>query len=243
MKKLVFILALAALAATGANAQRIVNNPDNKPFWGIRASLDISCPTDVTYKAGSLKMTEDPFGNGTGFSVGAIYNLPIVANFYFEPGVSFFYNTWKWNDDALDVVKGVKLKHNSLRQSGIRIPLNLGYHFDFTDDFKVSIFTGPQLEVGFHCDSYVTAEASVGNLSTEAHETYSMYKDYDDDGPAFNRFQAYWNIGVGFTYQKFYLGVTGSLGMTNLVHSQDLDKDESVKSHINRCSIALGYNF
>ena len=45
MKKLLFSLSIAALAATGANAQRIINNPDNKPFWGIRASLDISNPT------------------------------------------------------------------------------------------------------------------------------------------------------------------------------------------------------
>ncbi len=57
---------------------------------------------------------------------------------------------------------------------------------------------------------------------------------------ALNRFQAYWNIGVGFTYRKFYLGVTGQLGMTDFVHNE---KGEDVKSHTNRCSIALGYNF
>lgn len=244
MKKLVFGLALAALAATGANAQRVINNPDNKPFWGVRASLDISCPTDVTYKYKGDKESEKVFGNGTGFSIGAVYNLPIVANFYFEPGVSLFYNTWKWNEgDLLDDIDGVDLKHNSLRQTGMRIPLNLGYHFDFTDDFKVSIFTGPQLELGFHCDSYVTAEAKVGGKTFESHNAYSMYKDYDDEGPALNRFNMAWNIGVGFTYQKFYLGVTGSLGMTHLVHTQDLDKDESVTSHMNTVGIALGYNF
>lgn len=239
MKKLLFSLSIAALAATGANAQRIINNPDNKPFWGIRASLDISNPTELKYD--DFKF--DAFDKGVGFSVGAVYNIPIVANLYFEPGVSLFYNTWKWTyieDFIGELPSNFKTKHNSLRQTGIRIPLNLGYHFDFTKDFKVSVFTGPQLEAGFSCDSYVTAEAKAGNFSKEIHVASSYYKDYDDEGPALNRFQAYWNIGVGFTYQKFYLGVTGQLGMTDFVHNE---KGEDVKSHMNRCSIALGYNF
>ncbi len=242
MKKMILGLALAAFAVTGASAQRIVNNPDNKPFWGVRASLDITCPTDVTYKYKSSKEKMDLMDNGCGFSVGAVYNLPIVANFYFEPGVSFFYNTWKWNDKGyFDDLDGIDLKHNSIRQSGLRIPLNLGYHFDFTDDFKVSIFTGPQLEVGFHCDSYVTAEAKVGGTTLESHEAYSLYKD--NDGTKFNRFNVDWNIGVGFTYQKFYLGVTGSLGLTNMLHVKDLDDDEKEYFHKNTVGIALGYNF
>ena len=72
MKKLIFGLALAAFAVTGASAQRIVNNPDNKPFWGVRASLDVSCPTKATYKVGDNKASESIFKNGVGVSVGAV---------------------------------------------------------------------------------------------------------------------------------------------------------------------------
>ena len=230
MKKLILGAALAA-AAFGAHAQRVVNNPSNHPFWGIRASLDVSCPTNVTYKDEGFKETESLFKNGVGFSVGAIYHLPIVANFYFEPGLSFFYNTWankdlgELDEEDIDVVK-----NNSYRQTGLRIPLNFGYHFDFTDDFKVSIFTGPQLQVGLSCDQYFTAKA--GNL--EYHVAPSMYSG--DDG--FNRFNASWNVGVGFTYQHVYLGVTSSLEMTNMIRS-----DEDFTGRMNTVSIALGYNF
>lgn len=233
MKKLIFGLALAAFAVTGASAQRIVNNPDNKPFWGVRASLDVSCPTKATYKSGDFKESESLFKNGVGVSVGAIYHLPIVANFYFEPGASLFYNTWA---NKLDDEDSKYINHNSFRQTGIRIPLNLGYHFDFTDDFKVSVFTGPQLQVGFSCDNYVGAKVE----NVEYHEAPSMYSG--DEG--FNRFNASWNIGVGFTYSKFYLGITGSLEMTNMMrYKKEKGEDWSYTAHMNTLGIALGYNF
>lgn len=233
MKKLIFGLALAAFAVTGASAQRIVNNPDNKPFWGVRASLDVSCPTKATYKSGDYKESESVFKNGVGVSVGAIYHLPIVANFYFEPGASLFYNTWA---NKLDGEDSKYINHNSYRQTGIRIPLNLGYHFDFTDDFKVSVFTGPQLQVGFSCDNYVGAKVE----NVEYHEAPSMYSG--DEG--FNRFNASWNIGVGFTYSKFYLGITGSLEMTNMMrYKKEKGEDYSYTAHMNTLGIALGYNF
>lgn len=231
MKKLILGIALVAFAATGASAQRIVNNPDNKPFWGVRASLDISCPTKATYKEDGYKESASVFENGVGVSVGAIYNLPIVANFYFEPGISLFYNTWK---NKLEDTKYIN--HNSFRQTGMRIPLNLGYHFDFTDDFKVSVFTGPQLQVGFSCDDYVGAKVE----DVEYHEAPSMYSG--DEG--FNRFNLSWNIGVGFTYKHVYLGVTGSLEMTNMMrYKKESGDDFSYTAHMNTVGIALGYNF
>lgn len=240
MKKFAIALAVVALAASSASAQRIVNNPDNKPFWGVRASLDISCPTKATFKEDGYKESENLYKSGVGVSVGAIYNLPIVANFYFEPGVSLFYNTWKNNLDDLDKEYRDYINHNSYRQTGIRIPLNLGYHFDFTDDFKVSVFTGPQLQVGFSCDNYVGAKVESDGETFESHEAPSMYSG--DEG--FNRFNMSWNVGVGFTYKKLYLGVTGSMEMTNMMrYKKESGDDWSYTAHMNTVGIALGYNF
>lgn len=240
MKKLAIALAVVAMAAGSASAQRVVNNPDNKPFWGVRASLDISCPTKTTVKDGDFKESEKLLNNGVGFSVGAIYHLPIVANFYFEPGVSLFYNTWS---DKLDSDEKDDYKHNSYRQTGIRIPLNLGYHFDFTDDFKLSVFTGPQVQVGFSCDNYQTLkdewkwEWSDGGESK--HQAPSMYSG--DNG--FNRFNMSWNVGVGFTFKQMYLGVTGSLEMTNMMRIKNKPDNYDITTRMNTVGIALGYNF
>lgn len=85
------LILCAALVPSAAKAQDILtNNPDNAPYFGIRAGLDIACPGDIS--VGNVGL--DFFKNGAGFNVGGIYNLPVIANFYVEPGVSLFYNTY-----------------------------------------------------------------------------------------------------------------------------------------------------
>ena len=51
------------------------------------------------------------------------------------------------------------------------------------------------------------------------------------------RVDVLWGIGAGVTYQKFYVGVSGSLGMCNMMDESD------TKFHENRVSFTLGYNF
>lgn len=247
MKKLALVALFAASTIAMGNAQNVLNNPDNKPFWGVRASFDVSMPSKVTYEFDGEKEKSKDMKNGVGFSVGAIYNLPIVANFYFEPGVSLFYNTFKQNDDFIKDeidLPGVDLdiKHNSFRQFGMRIPLNLGYHFDFTDQFKLSVFTGPMLQVGFSCDNYQTIEAKAMGQTLKAHSAASAYKKYDGV-QLFNRFDCAWNVGVGFTYDKYYLGVSGAFGMCNMINKSVYDGDEKVKANMNTLQVTLGYNF
>lgn len=243
MKKFVSAVIIAATAFSGVQAQRIVNNPDNKGFWGVRASFDVSMPTKLSYDG--TKESERTFQNGVGFSVGAIYNLPIVANFYFEPGISFFYNTFKQNANFLeeefeDSPVGFDIKHNSYRQFGMRIPLNLGYHFDFTDNLKVAIFTGPMLQVGFSCDAYQTVELSAAGVKQTFHIAPSAYKKYVDE-QLFNRFDCAWNVGGSITYDKYYLGISGAIGMCNMLHKSM--NDDKLKAHMNTLQVTLGYNF
>ena len=59
---------------------------------------------------------------------------------------------------------------------------------------------------------------------------------YGDEG-GMKRVDVLWGIGAGVTYQKFYVGVSGSLGMCNMMDESD------TKFHENRVSFTLGYNF
>lgn len=242
MKKLIFAAAIALMSVSGISAQRIVNNPDNHSYWGVRAGLDVSGTTKFSISENNFSVKEGIFDPGCGFNVGVIYNMPIVANLYFEPGLTFYYNTFKLKTDGYDDENGgvkIDIKHASVRQSGMRIPLNFGYHFDFTKDFNVAVITGPQLEVGFSCDNYITVSASAGGLEAEEHDAYSLYNK--DSSLPLNRFNLYWNAGLQFNYRQFSLGVLGQFGLTNTVRHPD--KDDEGSMHINRCSINLGYNF
>lgn len=229
MKKLLLSLVAALTVAGAASAQNVVNNPNNRAYFGIRASYDLTCPG--SWKAHDHDM--DLFKNGSGLSVGLIYNQPIVANLYVEPGLNLYYNTTGLKlDGGFDELGDIiDVKHASLRSFGMRVPVMFGYHFDFLPNLNMSVFTGPELQVGFSNDSYITMDL---NGRKAFHEATS---EYGDDG-SMNRVDCKWKFGVGFNINtNYYVGLEGAVGMV------DLAKHENVTYHENRFSVTLGYNF
>lgn len=230
MKKLL-LSAFAAVMAFGVNAQSVVNNPDNKAYLGLRAALDVSIPGDFRYP----NAKEDVLDPGAGISLGVVYNVPLVANLFVEPGLNFYYNTQSIDvnmpsdgNEVADI-----LSNHSLRKFGMAIPVQFGYHFDF-GDMNISLFTGPVLNVGFSNDYYLTTKEVVG---LKEHLSGSMYSK-DNPLVQMKRFDCAWRFGVGFNYSKFYFGLSGDVGMLNMVNSVN-----DVKMHENLFQLTLGYNF
>lgn len=216
-------LVIGAVAFSASAQDRIFNNPDNKAYFGLRVAGEVTCPGDLTYSGIGI----DIYKNGGGIEFGAIYNLPVVANFYIEPGLKLYYNTYSANkflgdgfeyDESFDSL--------SMRKFGMRIPVMAGYHFDFTDNVKVSVFTGPELEIGLAAKEHLKEGA------------YSVSESVYGEMGGMNRIDLSWGFGAGVTYRKIYIGVSGTVGMLNM-----LKDGEGLKFHENRASITLGYNF
>lgn len=240
MKKSVIAFLTLALAATGAKAQDIFDNPNNHSFFGVRLSYELSAPGDITAPDSPQKLAV--FGNSSGFSVEGIYNLPLWKNLYFQPGVGIYYNTYSFDKTFVkDILEDddVNLKSASARQWGLRIPLHVGYNFDFTPDIRVAFFTGPEVNVSFKG------------------KTHFGIDKYSVDGPLFgndgylNRCDIKWRIGVGATLSDhYYVAVSGAIGMCDL--SRDVKYTDDVtgltiktntRMHSNLFDITLGYNF
>ena len=67
-----------------------------RSFLGVRVGLDISSAAN----GGGY------YSNKAGFSAGAVYNIPLWRNLYFEPGLSVFYNpfgTTSWDSYEVSV--------------------------------------------------------------------------------------------------------------------------------------------
>lgn len=223
MKKLLLSLALATACVVGASAQDyLLDNPSNRAYFGLRASGEITCPGNV--KTAGIGV--DMFKVGGGSEIGAIYNIPVVANFYIEPGLKLYYNTYSLKDIYLDEIDD-DITGYSVRKFGMRIPVNFGYHFDFTPDTKVYVFTGPELEVGF-----------VGKEHFKAFGMSDSLDIYGDDG-GMNRVDCLWGFGAGVSYQHVYFGVSGAVGLCNMIK----DGGDMFKFKENRVSFTLGYNF
>ncbi len=244
MKKTILLaLALLAGATSLSAASPVVNNPDNKPYLGVHVSAEASIPGNLSYS----NVKTNNFDPGAGVSVGAVYNIPIVANFTVEPGLELYYNTTKFNTED-PILQAAQWKSRSTRSFGMRVPVMLGYHFDFSKNFSLLVATGPVLKVGFSDDYYLTTETQVSDAARIAfrnHYSGSMYKDnaFTGAGPsnAYNRVDCAWRISVGTNFcQHYYVGISGDLGMVNQIkHANNGAYD--MKNNL--FQLTLGYNF
>lgn len=216
-------MALTVLAGATALAQNtVVNNPDNKAYFGVRVGGEVTCPGKITADNVGISV----FKNGGGVEFGGVYNVPVVANFYIEPGLKLFYNTYSLKKDFVSALESdIIFDSVSIKKFGMRIPVMAGYHFDFAGDFKVYVFTGPELEIGFSAKEYI-----------KGHNIEMSESVYGDDG-GMNRVNLLWGIGAGISYQHFYFGVNGGIGMLNML------SDSDAKFHESRVTFSVGYNF
>lgn len=211
-------LASVSLLAQGS----VFNNPANKAYFGIRAGGEITCPGNVS----AANVGVSVFKKGGGIEFGGIYNIPVVANFYIEPGLKLYYNTYSLKDEWIKAVQDdVILESLAVKKFGMRIPVMAGYHFDFIDDIKVSLFTGPELEIGFSAKETV-----------KGHNIESTGSLYGDEG-GMNRADLLWGVGAGIAFRHIYFGVSGALGMLNMFG------DSEVSFRENRVTFSVGYNF
>ncbi len=222
MKKLLVSIIFVVAVSMSAFAQNaIVNNPNNKAYFGIRVGGEVTCPGMISAHNVGIKC----FKNGGGVEFGGIYNIPVVANFYIEPGLKLYYDTYSLKKEFVGALQDdIIFNSLSLKKFGMRIPVMAGYHFDFTNDIKVSIFTGPELEVGF------SAKGVIKGYNIEMSENL-----YGENG-VMNRVNVLWGIGAGVSYQHFHFSVNGGFGMLNML-------DTCEKFHENRVTFSVGYNF
>lgn len=225
-----FLLPLVALGISTASASAadpIFDKMDIKPYWGVRVSYELSCPTSVSTDNGKL----DIYGNSSGVSFSGIYNMPVFNNLYFEPGLTIAYNTWSinkvWANGYLSDMfnSSVIVDDASVRMWDLRIPLLLGYRVGLLPSVRVSVFTGPELSLGLGSHSHY----SIDNVSVSE----GMYGSHGD----MNRTDVKWRFGVGADItQKFHVGISGAVGICDRVEGD-------AKMRNNLFDVTLGYNF
>lgn len=231
MKRILLSLIVAA-SAIAASAQDIFDSADNHSYFGVRLGYELSCPGDVK---GDGPEKFDVLKNSSGFSVGVIYNMPLWKNLYFEPGASIYYNTYGLdrelvegilNNNGLQLQPGYKLKSSSARQWGVRLDAIVGYKFNVLPELSLSLFTGPEFQLGLKGKTHVGVSEVSANGPL-----------YGKDG-YLNRCDVKWRFGVGATYLDHYtIAISGAAGMADQVRGSELSM------HSNLFDITLGYNF
>ncbi len=222
------IAALGAMASVESNAQDVLDAGEyNRPYLGLRISYE--SPIPGKWNLGGEKV--DMYKNGSGFDAGVVYNIPLWKNLYFEPGIELYYNAMGVDIETSgdpDGTPNITDINASVRRFGLRIPLLAGYRFDLAT-CSLYAFTGPVVEAGIIGRSHTSAKYNG--------ESYSEGSNYYVEG-GFKRLDVAWKIGAGVSINQYYIGLSGNLGMCNILRGYN-----GVSMRENLFQFTLGYNF
>lgn len=213
MKRITLSVALAIFGLACCFAQ----SEGNSTLWGVRAAVDYNFPSKWHYDGGSVKM----YSPGYGFTLGGVCNLYLGKGFYLEPGVSFFYDTYSFHDLVISDEPGGQLAVSpGLYKLGVRVPVVAGYTFDFSDQFSMCAYTGPEFSYAF--GGKVKYDKNYSGISDELFGEFQRRADVA------------WKVGIGFPYKSFMVSVDVALGITDNLKSK-------MRAHDNRLSVAFTY--
>lgn len=218
MKKILVIIVLV-VSAFSAYAQYGVN------CWGVRAAFDINIPSKLGGRLNGEKL--DLFRTGYGGTIGAVYSHWFSDALFLEPGLSLFYDTYSYKDFIIQ--EQYKIEEDpSLYKLGVRIPLVIGYAYDFLDALPMRVYTGPELSYAF------AGQIRLKNKSIKEDFDFSTNL-FGKDG-FMNPFDCAWKIGVGFDTDFATVCVEAAIGLT------DVYKDH-LKLMDNRVTVSVTHYF
>lgn len=216
MIKKLSLLAAALLIPASIFAQQTSDSQD--PYFGVRLSFD------VTHPAGS----NDGINNGSGLTIMGIYNLQLKNQWFLEPGIGVFYNTMGIRPVEFDD----GLYDGSIRNIGMRVPLNVGYRFNLFDNCAIALTTGPWFNVNISSKAYLDP-----NFERPAPSKSTALFDY-----GWKRFDMQWGLGLSITCAgQYYISVSGGIGVTPMAKFRFDHSHSTIRR--NTVSIAIGYNF
>lgn len=212
----ILIFTLISILGMTASAQQEENT---RPMWGVKAAFDINIPGKWHGDAGSIEM----YRMGYGGTIGAVYNIYLGRNFYLEPGISLFYDTYSYKDLYMSA-ENTEIKDPGIYKAGIRIPIVAGYEFSIANRLDMIVFTGPELNYAF------TGDVKIKDNSLIDGTELAMF---GKDGYQ-RRIDCAWKIGAGFPLDMWTVSVEASIGMTDLMKTEVSFRENRVSVGVTR---------
>lgn len=185
-------------------------------LWGAKASLDFNVPGK--WHAGEMSFKN--YNSGLGFSVGGVYSHYFNDYFFVEPSLSLFYDTY--SEEVIIDERPTQEKDPLVYKAGLRLPVVVGYTFDLTDTFAISVFTGPELDYAF------AGGYRVKNKKALDIDDWSLFRKESGH----KRFTCSWKGGLGFPFTDWRIDVEAVIGLTDMINGPASCKE-------NRFSVSL----
>ncbi len=237
MKKLIAFIAVAT-SFVGVSAQRASDSSEFS-FWdneqteqkiiiGPRVGLNIS-----SLNLSNIESQNDK--SKIGFNVGVAVEFPIVRSFYINSGL--FYTT-----------KGIKFDYSERDYSEketynagyLEIPVYASYRLNFAEESQLQVNFGPYFAYGIN-GKVKWEENDGGDKSRYEYDLFGCADPNSEDEKAgIKRFDCGLGVGLGYTFNRIYLGINYQFGLVNIADKKEWDNGKIKNTNFN---ISLGYNF
>lgn len=209
-----FLIFIALFCGLSAASQ----TENTRPMWGIRAALDLNIPGKWYTPAGNFTM----YRPGLGGNIGAVYNVYLGRGFYLEPGLLFYYDRYSYKDLILSDINGETESDPVLYKAGIRIPVVVGFSFNISENFLMSVYTGPEMSYAFTGD-VVLKNANLDDIG--------VVGPFGENG-YHRRVDCAWKVGFGFPSGMWFVSLDAAIGMSDLIAT-------GVSFRENRCTLGV----
>lgn len=242
MKRLYYLLVVAFVAmATNASAQFVQSSGEQNSmstttansgsdFFKKMPSSDYNRfyigynPTKIKWEDSEVEWEDQlPFKNGV--TVGYLHASNLVRNvpLYLEYGANFMYSFGK-DEYSEDDYYGEYTQIIKANMYSINVPVNLALRLSFNND-KVAVT--PYLGLNFRLNVAGNLKYEVEYDGDSESWTNKLFDSSNDDEAmgdyAFKRFQVGLNLGVGLTFNSFYIGVGYVTDFSKIANYDDDD--------------------
>lgn len=208
----IIVLTIMAFAVLSATAE--------KPYWSVRASLDMTTTTKTTH-IGKF---------GAGGSVGAAYVVPFAKHFYTQFWGMGFYDRITL-DGSNKLQYGPSKFNGHISTAGIMLQGDFGWKFLQTGNVRLSIYTGPRIYFNFDInDDYSYVRNDWHYEKEEPLQTWPV--------------DAGWGAGIGVDIaHHWHVYVQGEMSFTNFINLDFFEAARGDRFQRANIAVGVGYNF
>lgn len=252
MKKLLLAVC-AAFMTVGASAQLISSNTvthkEGKGYNRVSLSYNaLSLGDEVFDKESDLDGM-----NGLSLAWTKGISVSSSAPLFIETGLGLTYG-WKSHEESESEDGYSSTGKVSTKFLGLTVPVNVVYKWNVPNtDVNIAPYVGIYFRgnlLGKTKNEWEYSYSGYGYSKSDSGESdFSWFNDLDDDeepGYEASRFSFGWNIGLGFEYSKFYVGVSYAKDFNNFISIEGEDehgKKKDYNSKIGNLSATVGFNF
>ena len=185
-----------------------------------------------------------------GFGINYAHGFGVAENMFIETGLNFNFGFGTEKGEKASYGDYWFQSQQKMTNINFRIPVNFVYRINVSDDFKIAPYAGINFKLNLVSKIKDTFDGNLSkseleDLGYEEAKWVNLYSDskenMGDKDYTWNRFQMGWQVGVGFEYQKYYLGVQyGTDFIPAYSHNFDGYKP---KVNSQALKFSLGYTF